>query len=207
MSQEYTSVFDVIGRVVVTPSDQHIAEAFRLGQALHPLLPQLQRITWQLDGTVSESSLDQALQLAITAGMVGIDELTTTTNVLEVAYKHGISVSFVPNSKHLNQPHTVQADLVSVDHQTIKLVFTSDALKDQFALTQINDDKLTLQPGAFTMILSVDEAVTGTPQGNLSPLIHLNDQAFQIFVPDAFATDLVAQLEALPHVNGVTLFR
>ncbi|MFD1485419.1 hypothetical protein ACFQ5J_09275 [Lacticaseibacillus baoqingensis] len=153
MDNQVNSVFDIVGRIPITPTQQHIDAAFNLGKALRSLLPTpITKISFDLDAGIRQSSLTVELQTALVAGMAGIASLTETKNIYEYAYQEGIKVSFAPNSKDLEQPDTTKLTVASAQHQLV-LALTTQRAADKLVLTAINGVPVTLDLGTATRVL------------------------------------------------------
>ncbi|KRM72012.1 hypothetical protein [Lacticaseibacillus brantae] len=203
MKPEFSSVFDIMGRLAITPNQEHIDMAFRLGQALQKWLGTPQSVSWQLDGPMAEASFNQTMTLAVTAGLIGVSTLVGEPNILEFAFKHQIHVDYVPNAGV--QPTT--AALVIDRQQT--LVFATQATADTFAITQINRIPVQLVPGQVSLLLVVKQppSLDQSAYQQVSPLIDLGAGKGMIVTPKLPTPALIKQLSALPDVLKLTVFR
>jgi len=202
MESEVSSVFDIMGRLAITPNQEHIDMALRLGRALLQWLGTPKTISWHLDGSMAEASFNQTMTLAVTAGLIGVETLVGDPNILELAFQRQIHVDFVPNAPVA--PTTAQ--LVLDQHQT--LVFTTRSANDTFAITQINDVPVHLQPGDVSLLATVSAQLTVDPTlAHVSPLINFGATQGLLLTPQSPTPGRMHQLSTLPGIISVTQFR
>lgn len=152
MQNKVTSVFDIVGKIPITPSPQHIDSVFNLGKMLRSLMPTpIIKTVFDLDAGIRQSSLTVELQTALVAGLAGISSLSEDKNIYDYAYQEGIAVSFVPNSRDLVHPDTTLVTVATAAYQ-FTLELTVSRKLDALLLTAINDHVLRLDLASSTRL-------------------------------------------------------
>ena len=203
MEPEFSSVFDIMGRLAITPNQEHIDMAHRLGQALHQWLGLPQALTWQLDHSMTEASFNQTMMLAVSAGFIGVDSLAGDPNILEIAYQHQIHIDFVPNA---NIPDST-ARLIVNGNQVFE--FATHAANDTFAITAMNHIPVTITPGSPCLLVTVRQQphLNHADFIHISPVIDFDHTNGMVLNPKLMTTDLIQQVTTTPGVLTVIPFR
>lgn len=122
-----SSVFDLIGPIMVGPSSSHTAGAVRLGAMARKILgsePVKAEII--LHGSFAETGKGHGTNLALVAGLLGMhtdDE--RIPRAFEIAEERGISVNFTTGNLGDVHPNTVKMNLVSREGETVEVTGSS----------------------------------------------------------------------------------
>lgn len=122
-----STVFDLIGPVMVGPSSSHTAGAVRLGAMARKILgsePIEAEII--LHGSFAETGKGHGTNLALVAGLLGMhtdDE--RIPRAFEIAKERGLSVNFTTGNLGDVHPNTVKMNLVSQEGETVEVTGSS----------------------------------------------------------------------------------
>lgn len=122
----YSSVFDIIGPVMIGPSSSHTAGANRIARVARKILggkPSGAR--FGLKGSFAETYKGHGTDRALVAGVLGIGaDDPRLPDALEIAALGGVTITFIKESAESYHPNTVRIDLLSDSH-SVQIVGSS----------------------------------------------------------------------------------
>ncbi|MCM3315776.1 L-serine ammonia-lyase, iron-sulfur-dependent subunit beta [Rummeliibacillus stabekisii] len=144
---KYTSVFDIIGPVMIGPSSSHTAGAARIGRVARDLfgrLPKWAKI--HLYGSFAETYKGHGTDVAIIGGLLDYetyDERIKTA--FQDAKNAGLEFEFIPETDHTEHPNT--ARIVIGDDDTEMSIVGISIGGGTIEITELNGFPLRLSGG------------------------------------------------------------
>ncbi len=144
---KYTSVFDIIGPVMIGPSSSHTAGAARIGRVARDLfgrLPKWAKI--HLYGSFAETYKGHGTDVAIIGGLLDYetyDERIKTA--FQDAKNAGLEFEFIPETDHTEHPNT--ARIVIGDDETEMSIVGISIGGGTIEITELNGFPLRLSGG------------------------------------------------------------
>ncbi|KRM72010.1 L-serine ammonia-lyase, iron-sulfur-dependent subunit beta [Lacticaseibacillus brantae] len=179
MANNYKSVFEIIGPIMIGPSSSHTAGAVAIGQAAHDLFAdQPTEIRVDYYESFAETHLGHGTDYAIVSGVLGFaPDDPRVPDAVEIAQKQGMTIHFVENQgpSPVNHPNTAVVR-VSNAKKTIEVTGVS-----------IGGGTIEIRALKFNGYLV-------KPQGPL-PIV------LAIPKPNQTAASIVTQLEAMTTIN------
>ncbi len=218
---EITSIFDVLGPVMIGPSSSHTAGAVRLGLLARTVLgiePQTAAIT--LLGSFAKTGRGHGTDRAILAGLLGLqpdDPDVRRARELADARKLRFSFAFEPAAENMH-PNSVRMELTAGDRRSI--LWGSSLGAGQVKLWQIDEFKCDLDGKSPCLLVwhldrpgSIGQVATicGRRNINISQFSCLRDQpggnalmtVILDQVPDEDLLDLVREIENVRQVRAL----
>ncbi|MDN3537856.1 serine dehydratase beta chain [Limosilactobacillus fermentum] len=122
MTENYRSVFDIIGPIMIGPSSSHTAGAVAIGRVARQVLGQTPvRVTVHYYESFAQTHQGHGTDYAIVAGLLQMDPADPRVpNSRELASQAGIEINFVeePGASPIGHPNTAVLDLVGATKQT-----------------------------------------------------------------------------------------
>ena len=157
---KFTSVFDIIGPVMIGPSSSHTAGAARIGRVARDLFgrqPKWVRI--HLYGSFAETYRGHGTDVAIIGGLLDYDTYDERIKTaFDDAKKIGMHYEFIPEEAHKEHPNT--ARLVMGDDNGEMSVEGISIGGGKIEISEVNGFKLRLT-GGMPAILVVHNDRTG----------------------------------------------
>lgn len=157
---KFTSVFDIIGPVMIGPSSSHTAGAARIGRVARDLFgrqPKWVRI--HLYGSFAETYRGHGTDVAIVGGLLDYDTHDERIKTaFEDAKEAGMQYEFIPEEAHKEHPNT--ARLVMGDDNGEMSVEGISIGGGKIEISEVNGFKLRLT-GGMPAILVVHNDRTG----------------------------------------------
>lgn len=157
---KFTSVFDIIGPVMIGPSSSHTAGAARIGRVARDLFgrqPKWVRI--HLYGSFAETYRGHGTDVAIVGGLLDYDTHDERIKTaFEDAKQAGMHYEFIPEEAHKEHPNT--ARLVMGDDNGEMSVEGISIGGGKIEISEVNGFKLRLT-GGMPAILVVHNDRTG----------------------------------------------
>ena len=150
---KFTSVFDIIGPVMIGPSSSHTAGAARIGRVARDLFgrqPKWAKI--HLYGSFAETYRGHGTDVAIIGGLLDFDtddERIKTS--FEEAKLAGLSFEFIPEEAHKEHPNT--ARIVMGDEESELSVEGISIGGGKIEISEVNGFKLRLTGGMPAIIV------------------------------------------------------
>lgn len=121
MTENYRSVFDIIGPIMIGPSSSHTAGAVAIGRVARQVLGQTPvRVTVHYYESFAQTHQGHGTDYAIVAGLLQMDPADPRVpNSRELASQAGIEINFVeePGASPIGHPNTAVLDLVGATKQ------------------------------------------------------------------------------------------
>lgn len=113
---EYTSVFDIIGPIMVGPSSSHTAGALEIAKfARQKFGKQPANVDITLYNSFAKTYKGHGTDVALVGGILNFEpDDKRIPSALEIAEKEQIEVNFVLSNEEANHPNTVK--LILTDH-------------------------------------------------------------------------------------------
>lgn len=154
---KFTSVFDIIGPVMIGPSSSHTAGAARIGRVARDLFgrqPQWAHI--HLYGSFAETYKGHGTDVAIVGGLLDYDtddeRIKTAFVEAEVA---GLTFTFIPETAHTEHPNTTR--IVMGDDAGEMSVVGISIGGGKIEISEVNGFKLHLTGGLPTILVVHDD--------------------------------------------------
>ena len=157
---KFTSVFDIIGPVMIGPSSSHTAGAARIGRVARDLFGrQPKKVSIYLYGSFAETYRGHGTDIAIIGGLLTYDTYDERIKTaFEDAAKAGMEFEFVPEEAHKEHPNT--ARIVMNDEDGEMSVEGISIGGGKIEISEVNGFKLRLT-GGMPAILVVHNDRTG----------------------------------------------
>lgn len=112
-----SSIFDIIGPVMIGPSSSHTAGAARLGKmALSIFHERPESVTMTLYGSFAKTYKGHGTNRALVAGLLGMDaDDARIRNSLEIAETEGLMYTFIESEVDAGHPNTVRFNMYGKD--------------------------------------------------------------------------------------------
>ena len=150
---KFTSVFDIIGPVMIGPSSSHTAGAARIGRVARDLFgrqPKWAKI--HLYGSFAETYRGHGTDVAIVGGLLDYDtDDERIKTAFEEAAKAGLTFEFIPEQAHKEHPNT--ARIVMGDDESELSVEGISIGGGKIEISEVNGFKLRLTGGMPAIIV------------------------------------------------------
>lgn len=154
---KFTSVFDIIGPVMIGPSSSHTAGAARIGRVARDLFgrqPKWAKI--HLYGSFAETYKGHGTDVAIIGGLLDYD---TYDERIKTAFKEaetaGLTFEFIPESDHPEHPNTARI-VIGDDDMEMSMVGISIG-GGAIEITELNGFPLRLSGGMPAILVVHDD--------------------------------------------------
>lgn len=156
-----STVFDLIGPVMVGPSSSHTAGAVRLGQIAARILgtvPKRGKII--LHGSFAETGKGHGTQMALVAGLLGMGTADERiVHALDIAEKQGLRIDFLKADLGEVHPNTVKFELTGTDGAEVTVTGSSVG-GGKISVSEINGFKVELA-GDYPTIITLHRDLPG----------------------------------------------
>jgi len=154
---KFTSVFDIIGPIMIGPSSSHTAGAARIGRVARDLFgrqPKWARI--HLYGSFAETYKGHSTDVAIIGGLLDYDtdDVRIKTS-FEEAKKAGLQFEFIAEQAHKEHPNT--ARIVMGDDENEMSVEGISIGGGKIEISEVNGFKLKLTGGMPAILVVHDD--------------------------------------------------
>lgn len=149
----FTSLFDIIGPVMVGPSSSHTAGAVKIGLLARDIFKEKPtEVICYLYESFAETYKGHATDVALAAGILGYDPADKRLPyALTNAIKEDIKIMFMPLDDKANHPNTVK---IIMKNDNKKMSVTGSSIGGGEALINaINNDLVTIKFGVLTIII------------------------------------------------------
>ncbi|WP_299509535.1 L-serine ammonia-lyase, iron-sulfur-dependent subunit beta [uncultured Rummeliibacillus sp.] len=154
---KFTSVFDIIGPVMIGPSSSHTAGAARIGRVARDLFgrqPKWAKI--HLYGSFAETYKGHGTDVAIIGGLLDYD---TYDERIKTAFKEaaeaGLTFEFIPETDHTEHPNTARI-VIGDDDMEMSMVGISIG-GGAIEITELNGFPLRLSGGMPAILVVHDD--------------------------------------------------
>lgn len=221
MNQDYKSVFDIIGPIMVGPSSSHTAGAARIGKVMRTIFgEQPERVEIDLYESFAQTYKGHRTDYALVGGLLGMEPSDERLpKSFDLAKKAGIQIQFVPKDEPADHPNTVKMHLKKGSNE---MSITGISIGGgNFKITEIDDFKISFALEMPTFLIRHTDVpgviadvtkVISENQINISTMtVNRQDkgrQAFMIIeVDDCQDPEIVTKLKALPNVQGANFIK
>lgn len=154
---KFTSVFDIIGPVMIGPSSSHTAGAARIGRVARDLFGRQPKwATIHLYGSFAETYKGHGTDVALIGGLLDYD---TDDERIKTAFaeaeKAGLTYTFLPETAHTEHPNT--ARIVMGDDDGEMSVVGISIGGGKIEISEVNGFKLHLTGGLPTILVVHDD--------------------------------------------------
>lgn len=218
---KYTSVFDIIGPIMVGPSSSHTAGAARIGKIVRNIFGSLPtQVDIYLYESFAKTYRGHGTDIALIGGLLGMEpDDPHLAESLKIAHEKKMEVAFIPTKEKADHPNSVR--LVVSDGKQHKLSVTGISIGGgNIQISELNGFHIHLNMGTPTFIFvhqdvpGVIAQVTQTLseyQLNIATMTvtreSKGEKAIMIIEVDQhFDKTQLAALEALPHIYNVSYF-
>lgn len=154
MTQQYKSLFDIIGPVMVGPSSSHTAGAVRIGNMALDIFGEIpQRVNIYLFESFAQTYQGHGTDVALMGGLLGMkpDDERLHQSLL-IAKEKGIEFKFIPLADKVDHPNTAKFVLRK---GTKRMDIVGVSIGGGSAkITQVNNQKIEVQSGVMTLLIS-----------------------------------------------------
>lgn len=153
MTDQFRSVFDIIGPVMVGPSSSHTAGAARIGKMVRTIFSKEPKtIDIYLYESFAKTYRGHGTDIALVGGLLGMkpddDHLSES---LKIAHEKGIEVFFIPQKEAAQHPNQVKIVVSDEDDQ---LSVTGISIGGgNIQITEINDVPVQFAIGQPTFLI------------------------------------------------------
>lgn len=141
---KYSSVFDIIGPVMIGPSSSHTAGAARIGKAARDFFGK--EPTWakiHLYGSFAKTYKGHGTDFALAGGILGFDtDDKRMSKALEICEDKGIKIEFIEDEAATDHPNTARV-IIGTDDEQIEIVGISIG-GGMMEITELNGFELRL---------------------------------------------------------------
>ncbi|MGK0551281.1 L-serine ammonia-lyase, iron-sulfur-dependent subunit beta [Enterococcus faecalis] len=216
----YTSVFDIIGPVMIGPSSSHTAGAARIGKIVRGIFGQQpDSVDIYLYESFAKTYRGHGTDIALVGGLLGMEpDDERLANSLEIAYEQGMEVLFVPKNEKAEHPNLVKMVVTKGERQ---LSITGISIGGgNIQISELNGFKISLSMGTPTFIIVHQDLpgmiaqVTNTLSAseiNIGTMTvtreSKGEKAIMIIeVDQAEVGDIVKKITDIPHIFSVNYF-
>ncbi len=150
MSQ--SSLFNIIGPVIIGPSSSHTAGAVKLGLLARKIFSEKpEEVKFVLYNSYAKTGKGHGTDKGLLAGVLGFDvDNENIKNAFELAEKEGIKFSFENKNDFSRHPNSVDI----IFEKPFKLVVKGDSIGGgNIVVTDINDYKVELRGDYYTLMI------------------------------------------------------
>ena len=154
---KFTSVFDIIGPVMIGPSSSHTAGAARIGRVARDLFGRQPKwVKIHLYGSFAETYKGHGTDVALVGGLLDYDtDDERIKTAFEEAEKAGLMYTFIPETAHMEHPNTTR--IVMGDDEGEMSVVGISIGGGKIEISEVNDFKLHLTGGLPTILVVHDD--------------------------------------------------
>lgn len=215
---KFTSVFDIIGPVMIGPSSSHTAGAARIGRVARDLFGK--QPTWariHLYGSFAETYKGHGTDVAIIGGLLDYDTYDERIKTsFEDAEKVGLTFEFITETGSVEHPNTARIIIGDEDSEMSMVGISIGG--GSIEITELNDFPLRMS-GGMSAILVVHDDRAGVVANVAVCLAHYainighmevsrkergNMALMVIEVDQNISTDILQEIELLPNITKVT---
>lgn len=153
-TEQFRSVFDIMGPVMIGPSSSHTAGAARIGKLMRTLFgEQPEAVDILLYESFAKTYRGHGTDIALVGGLLNMEpDDERLAQSLKLAHDAGMEVAFIPKDEPAAHPNLTTIRLTKGDH---KEVMTGISIGGgNIELTNINGYTLTISAGVPTFIIT-----------------------------------------------------
>ncbi|RBP99761.1 L-serine ammonia-lyase, iron-sulfur-dependent subunit beta [Bifidobacterium xylocopae] len=180
MSQNYKSVFDIIGPVMIGPSSSHTAGAVAIGRAANSIVggaPDAAVIRYY--DSFAQTHKGHGTDYAIVSGLLGFEpDDSRVPEAVSIAREQGIGIEFVEEEgdSPIGHPNTA---ILEMDKDGRKITVSGCSIGGgTIEVRRIQMDGYDIRPGGLLPILLVEEPGQGQVcEDEVKPIADMLEQA------------------------------
>ncbi|GEK32602.1 L-serine ammonia-lyase, iron-sulfur-dependent subunit beta [Kurthia sibirica] len=215
---KFTSVFDIIGPVMIGPSSSHTAGAARIGRVARDLFGK--QPTWakiHLYGSFAETYKGHGTDVAIIGGLLDYDTFDERIKTsFDEAARLGLTFEFITETGSVDHPNTARIVIGDGDSEMSMVGISIGG--GSIEITELNDFPLRMS-GGMSAILVVHDDRAGVVANVAVSLAHHsinighmevsrkergNMALMVIEVDQNISTEILEEIELLPNITKVT---
>lgn len=150
---KYSSIFDIIGPIMIGPSSSHTAGAARIGKVVRKIFGERpDTVDIYLYESFAKTYRGHGTDIALVGGLLGMEpEDPRLSDSLKIAYEAGMEILFVPKQEKAEHPNMVQLKLTRGTHV---LTVTGISIGGgNIQISEVNGFKLSLSLGMPTFVI------------------------------------------------------
>lgn len=150
---KYSSIFDIIGPIMIGPSSSHTAGAARIGKVVRKIFGERpDTVDIYLYESFAKTYRGHGTDIALVGGLLGMEpEDPHLSDSLKIAYEAGMEILFVPKQEKAEHPNMVQLKLTRGTHV---LTVTGISIGGgNIQISELNGFKLSLSLGMPTFVI------------------------------------------------------
>lgn len=159
-ANQYHSVFDIIGPVMIGPSSSHTAGAARIGKIIRTIFGEKpEQVEIWLYDSFAKTYRGHGTDIALVGGLLGMEpDDPKLSDSLKLAHEAGIEVLFVPKKEAAEHPNSVKILLTKGSY---KMSATGISIGGgNIQISELNGFKISFTVGVPTLIV-VQQDVPG----------------------------------------------
>lgn len=156
-TEQFRSVFDIIGPVMIGPSSSHTAGAARIGKLMRTLFGEQPDVAdIYLYESFAKTYRGHGTDIAIVGGLLNMEpDDDRLAQSLKLAHEAGMEVAFIPKDESAAHPNLTTIRLSKGDR---KAVMTGISIGGgNIELTNINGFGMTISAGVPTFVITHEE--------------------------------------------------
>ncbi|MEO1768725.1 MULTISPECIES: L-serine ammonia-lyase, iron-sulfur-dependent subunit beta [Enterococcus] len=150
---KYSSIFDIIGPIMIGPSSSHTAGAARIGKVVRKIFGERpDTVDIYLYESFAKTYRGHGTDIALVGGLLGMEpEDPRLSDSLKIAHEEGMEILFVPKQEKAEHPNMVQLKLTRGTHV---LTVTGISIGGgNIQISEVNGFKLSLSLGMPTFVI------------------------------------------------------
>lgn len=138
--KKVSSIFDVLGPIMIGPSSSHTAGAARLAKIAKDICEEkIKRVKFYLHGSFARTYRGHGTDRALVAGILGYEpDDENLRDALQIADEQNLKYEFIPTDLGLVHPNTVKFEIEDINGR-ITYVTGSSVGGGAVVITKIND--------------------------------------------------------------------
>lgn len=152
-SQDFKSVFDIIGPVMAGPSSSHTAGAARIGKIARSIFGECpERANIYLYESFAKTYKGHGTNVALAGGLLGMDpDDTRLHESLLIAQEEGMKVTFIPLVDKVDHPNTTKIVMHKAERKCTVVGISIGG--GNVKITEINGTKVEIDGGVPTILI------------------------------------------------------
>lgn len=152
-TNQFKSVFDIIGPVMIGPSSSHTAGAARIGKIVRNIFGEMPtKVDIYLYESFAKTYRGHGTDIALVGGLLGMEpDDKRLADSLELAYNAGMEVLFVPKKEKAEHPNLVKL-VVGTEQKSLSVTGISIG-GGNIQISEVNGFKINLNLGTPTFLI------------------------------------------------------
>jgi len=152
-TNQFKSVFDIIGPVMIGPSSSHTAGAARIGKIVRNIFGEMPtKVDIYLYESFAKTYRGHGTDIALVGGLLGMEpDDKRLADSLKLAYNAGMEVLFVPKKEKAEHPNLVKL-VVGTEQKSLSVTGISIG-GGNIQISEVNGFKINLNLGTPTFLI------------------------------------------------------